>query len=295
MRKRIAASVMFCVVSMLAYGFAFGQDKGKTLPPDIGKKTATFRLPALKEEFKNATGVKITEGWEKRINVDRSMREIDECKTESCKVFQSGIALADITYLILKEEKKAEAKNLLNKTDKILRDLKAPSEVIELLDEIGTKIEEKDKAKKISETELSKKLDEVMVKVAEMRKNSDPKQVSKRMLIFASGFCRALYLGASTVAKKDKPDQKELEMFAGRDGIVNYLVKFLTGEEIEEILGEKEVKLKIIDDFKNAPEVKKLVEALKTIEPLVKEEKEATKQDVENIAKSLESQFRDQV
>jgi|GEM_PF-1675249 len=292
MRKSVAISVIFCVVAiMMAHGVAFGE--GEKPPIDFEKKQATFRLPAIKEEFKKAENTKIIEGWEKRINVDRSKRKIDECKTESCKVFQSGISLADITYLILKEkDNKLKLENLLDRTSLILKIIKVPSEVIKLLNEISSLI----KDKKISEKDLSQKLDEVMVKVAEMRISQDQQQVSKGMLIFASGFCRALYLGASTVAKKDKPTPEELGMFAGRDGIVSYLVRFFTGGEIKETLDEKNVvNLKVIDDFKNAPEVKKLVDALKTIEPLVKEKKEISKQDVENIVKALESQFRDQV
>jgi len=289
MRKSVVISVVFCVVAiMMGHSVAFGEDKKP--PIDFEKKQATFRLPAIKEEFKKAENTKITEGWEKRINVDRSMREIGDCKTEPCKVFQSGISLAEVTYLILKEKEKKESENLLTRTEKILRDIKSPPEVIELLNEIRAKM------KDISEKDLSQKLDEVMVKVAEMRISQDQQQVSKGMLIFASGFCRALYLGASTVAKKDKPTPEELGMFAGRDGIVSYLIRFFTGGEIKETLDEKNVvNLKVIDDFKNAPEVKKLVDALKTIEPLVKEKKEISKQDVENIVKALESQFRDQV
>ncbi len=276
MKQKMVIALTCCFIMLLGSGFAIGEDKPKV---DLSKgEKIGFELPIINEVFNSAKSLGITKGFEERFDRTVSVEEPEKCKTDTCKVFQAGRAFAEIGYLIVSKEG-GVPKGFLNDQKKVLNILNPPKTIKEKIEEISKKVDGGSLAGEKLRTELDNLAQEVF---PEMWKDSDKDMVSRGMLGFSGGFFRLMYMGASSVAKKDKPDQKELGMFR-YGGIVDYIVNFFTGE-------------KAADSFKNSEEVKSLLKSLETIGPIVKKpEDKFTKQDVENIAKALEGQFKDQL
>jgi len=284
LRKAAITALCLCVIGTLGAGYAGATEEKKEPALDISSIGADmpFDLPKINELFEQAKMNGITAGWENRIELE----SIDyEHMSAPERAFVVGKVLADITYLVLDKEQGKPSANLLQKAEAAILSIQnLPEDIKTDLEDIKAGVTEGG----LQGEALRKELDELVQTVLpRLRGEADPTEDAKTekidkqlqdvgMLITAAGFFRAMYLGASSVAKMDSPTPEQLSMF--RYGSVGeHFIRYFTEDASK--------------TFQDSRRVKDLVRSLKVIVPIVQKSK-LSKSDIEKVSQFLHAQFK---
>lgn len=271
MKKKIVIALLVCFVVVFTSSVVGGEDKEK-LPLDLSKlnEKAIFDLPKIDEVFTQAKNAGIIGDWEKRIEVKSQGYET---MPKPQRAFEVGKTLADIAFLVLdKKDGKKPSGDLLEKAEKAILSLNPHQDIKSQTQEIRGRVQ----SGTLKGEELRKELDKLIKDIIpKIKEDAQLKDVG--MMVWAAGFCRAMYLGTSTVAGYDKPDKAKLSMFR-YGGVLGHFIDHFTE--------------KASDSFKKDAMVEDIVVTFRKIKSIVeKKESEFSKQDIVKVSKTLERQF----
>ncbi|MBF0550280.1 MAG: hypothetical protein HQK60_07075 [Deltaproteobacteria bacterium] len=270
MRKKTIFALLCCLIAFSVYGPAWSQPKEEFKQKPI-EKSASYYLPSISEVYNSAQSFRITTNWAAKIKI----KSVDYAKMpEVDRAFTVGKDLSDIAFLVLsKEEKEKPSANMLEKADLAIVSLNPSAEIKKRLQNLKDGV----RTGTLKGEQLRKELDKVLNEVIPAIEK-DPKLRDAGTLVWAAGFLRALYLGASTVAGFAEPTEEQLSMFR-YGGTIGYFVEYFSE--------------KAGDAFKTSAVVKNLLITLKKIQPILeKAPGKVTKQDLTDVAKELEAEFK---
>ncbi len=277
MQKKIVSALLVCFMVVFTSAAVQSEEKKRPLPSKEDENIS-FDIPRIDEVFKQAKRAGIADGWEKRIEIKS---QGFKAMPEPQRAVEVGKTLADIAFLVLdKEEGKKPSGNLLEKAENAILSLNPSQEIETQLKELRGSVLAGTLAGEKLRKELDRLIKDVIPKIMKGEEGKDDaaeKRNDVGVMVWAAGFCRAMYLGTSTVAEYDKPDKDKLSMFR-YGGVLGYFIKYFTEEAS--------------DSFKKDTMVKNLVITFKKVKSVVdKKRDEFTKQDIVKVSKTLKREF----
>lgn len=276
MQKKIVSALLVCFMIVFTSAVVQGEEKKRQLPSKEDEKLS-FDIPRIDEVFKQAKRAGIAGGWEKRIEIKS---QGFKGMSESMRAVEVGKTLADIAFLVLDEEKgKEPSGNLLEKAEKAILSLNPSQEIKTQIQELRGRVLAGTLAGEKLRKEMDRLIKDVIPKIMKGEEGNEgtEKRNDVGVMVWAAGFCRAMYLGTSTVAEYDKPNSDKLSMFR-YGGVLGYFIKYFTEEAS--------------DSFKKDRLVKNLVITFKKVKSVVdKKRDQFTKQDIVKVSKTLKREF----
>lgn len=277
--KRKVTIVISCVVCvMLAWNIGWGEETKKEEKKQIEELVLKPQIPIINEIFKQAKKSGIVGDWDKRSKLDNIA--YDKITDEPGRAFEVGKTLASVAIRVLDKGKSDEIDdNLLKEAKSAIMSLKPSADIATEIEEIYGGV----KAKSLKGEELRKKLDTFIGKVIPQLEKY-PKTKDAGTLVWASGFCRAMYLGTSTVAGYENPTPEQLALFR-YGSMIDYFIEYFSKDAGDSFKTHEIVKSLVITLKKVKVSVDKIPQEVKK-EDIVK-----MKEEVKNISNALKSQF----
>lgn len=231
-----------------------------------------YQPPSISEIFNSAKRNGITTDWDQQVKVEsQSYTEMPVPK----RAFEVGKALADIAFLVLAPDDSNQAPSLalVQHANDALMALDPPETVKNEVQKLRQRTQNGELKGAALRNEITRLLNE---QAPLLEYEDNPQTRDSGVVMLLSGYLRALYLGAETLAGMKAPTTEQLEMIKALRG---------TAEHYNDYLATK-----LSRTFKESIVVQDLAGSLKKILPTL-QQAEITQADAKAIAQTLSLLF----
>ena len=229
-----------------------------------------FFLPSINEIYEQAKAYGLSRNWNRIVRIQpKNYRAMKLPR----RAFAVGQTLSNIAVLVL-DTNAVPSKGLVQHAYDAILSLNPPRKINAQLQRLRNQLE----AGTLRGRNLREQVDILLDETVQEMVETAPSLRDAGMLVLGAGYFRAMYLGASTVAKYSRPNRDQLAMFRW-GSIIDHFIRYFTQKANRQ--------------FKSSAEVKSFVIALKKIQRLLNKAPERiSKQDISQVARALKPLFK---